>query len=231
MIGRRDLIIAAACLGAAGAAYQLKPRRHVSLLGSFKMADIVPVQVGAWNSRDVSDLVAPRQEGSLMAQLYGEVVERVYQHAQTGAEIMMLLAYGDSETNDLQLHRPETCYPAFGFQLSANKSARLPLAGGGGLPARRLVADAPGRRECIVYWSRLGEFLPIDNDEQRVDRLRTAFSGYIADGVLARFSILSSDTSAGLATVESFFPALVASVAPAHRSALIGTRLANGMQG
>ena len=117
MISRRELFLAGACAIGAGAAYALVPRRHVSLLGAASVASIVPRMIPGWTSRDVTDLVAPKIENSLAARLYGETVGRVYQNPTTGAEIMMLLAHGDTQSDDLQLHRPEVCYPAFGFAI------------------------------------------------------------------------------------------------------------------
>ena len=183
MIARRDLLIGALCAVGAGGAYALKPTRRVSLLGNAKLGDLVPGVVGDWSARDVSDLVAPQTEDSLMSKLYGQTVERIYTEASTGAEVMVLLAYGDSQTNELQLHRPEVCYPSFGFEISDNEATLIPISGGVTVPGRRLVAQAADRVENIVYWARIGEFLPIICSEQRVDRLKTAISGYIADGL------------------------------------------------
>ncbi len=230
MIARRDILIGSACLIAAGAAYGLKPRRHVSILGERSLNDIVPRKFGPWASQDVSGLVAPKVEGSLADRLYNEIIERIYQHETSGAEIMMLLAHGQNNTDSLQLHRPESCYPAFGFTLTSNRATQLPLAGAVTLPARRLVADAPGRRENIVYWSRLGEFLPINSSEQRRDRLATAMGGYIPDGLLARFSAIGDDPATTLPMVEGFIPAMIAAVAPKGRAALIGTTRARALQ-
>src|ERR1019366_5638200 len=98
------LIMGGACAAGAGAALALTTRRRVSLLGGAKLADIVPRAFGSWTSQDVGDLVSPKEEGSLMSKLYGETVERTYSGTETGAQVMMLLAYGDSQTNELQLH-------------------------------------------------------------------------------------------------------------------------------
>jgi len=226
MIARRDLLIGAACIAAAGAAYGLTPRRHVSLLAGRRLADIVPASFGDWTSEDVTDLVAPKVEGSLASRIYGQTVERKYLQASSEAEIMVLLAHGDTQSSELQVHRPEICYPAFGFELSKNRVTQLPLPGGVTLPARRLVADAPGREENIVYWTRLGEFLPVEAHEQRMDRLKTAVAGYVADGILARCSALGSDPTLAFASMAAFIPALIEAVAGNARAALIGTRLA-----
>ncbi|HEV2365931.1 MAG TPA: EpsI family protein [Caulobacteraceae bacterium] len=229
MIGRRDLLISGACLAAAGAAYGLQPRRRVSLLGSAKLTDIVPATFRGWTSKDVGDLVAPRDEGSLEARLYEQTVGRIYQPQAGGDEILMFMAHGDTQSNLLQLHRPEVCYPAFGYVISDNHPVLVPLAKDADLPARRLVADAPDRREHLVYWTRLGEYLPVGAHEQRYDRLRTAMAGYVADGLLARFSVMGADPARAFAEVEGFIRALVIAVEPRWRASLIGTGLSQDL--
>ena len=205
MIARRDLLIMVGCFAGAGAAFSLRPRRRVSLLGQ-KIWMHSAAECRTWSARDVGDLIAPPASESLEARLYGQTVERVYQDSSTGAEIMMLIAYGDTQTNDLQLHRPEVCYPAFGFQISGNVPVSLSVRDGVEIPARQLVADAPGRRETIIYWTRLGEFMPADGTEQRLDRLKTAMDGYIADGILARFSALGWILVASSRSSKNSFP-------------------------
>ncbi len=227
MIGRRDVIIGSACLAGAGAAYALRPRRHVSLLEHGRtVEEIVPRNFGSWKSQDVTDLVAPKIEGSLASQLYNETVGRVYRNGETGEEVMVLLAHGDTQSEDLQLHRPEICYPAFGFAISQSVVTELGLAPRVAIPSRQLVADAPDRRETIIYWSRLGEYLPLDRRQQQVDRLRTALKGDIADGLLARFSILGADSAASVGVLERFIPVLVRAVAADNRDVLIGSQRA-----
>jgi EpsI family protein len=227
MIGRRDLLVGTTCLAGAGVAYALQPRRRVSLLERGRtVEEIVPRTFGVWKSQDVTDLVAPKIEDSLASRLYGETVGRVYRNGETGEEIMMLLAHGDTQSEDLQLHRPEICYPAFGFSISQNAVTDVGLAPNVAIPSRRMVADAPERRENIVYWSRLGEFLPLDRRQQQVDRLKTAMKGDIADGLLARFSMLSMDPTGAVSVIERFIPLLVRAVAPDQREVLIGTQRA-----
>lgn len=227
MIARRDLLIGGACALAAGAAFALTPRHRISLQGTAKLDQFVPRQFGAWISRDVSDLIAPTTPDSLAAKLYGQTVGRIYTRGATGDEIMMLLAHGDTQSNDLQLHRPEVCYPAFGFAISNSSVIALPLAAGVTLPARQLVATAPGRQENIVYWSRLGEYMPVDGAQQRLDRLSTSMHGYVADGLLARFSMVGPDPSAAFAVLIPFIEQLVRATPANQRISLVGTMRAS----
>lgn len=226
---RRSLIVGGACVVAAGAAYGLTPRHKVSLLGDVKLASLVPTTVGTWKARDVSDLVAPPTDDSLEAKLYGEQVERVYQDDKTGAQVMMLIAHGATQSNDLQLHRPEVCYPSFGFKLSNNHEISMPIAGAVAVPGRALVADGPDRRETIVYWTRMGEYLPVSSREQRVDRVRLAMRGLVADGVLSRFSMVGDDFNANFGALGTFIAALLQTTQSAGRRALIGTALGTAL--
>jgi EpsI family protein len=226
---RRDLLIGGACAAAAGAAYGLTPRRRASLLGARKLADIVPARFGDWASTDVSGLVAPDEDDSLAAKLYGQTVERVYHQEASGVEVMMLLAWGDTQSNELQLHRPEVCYPAFGFVIADNHPVLLPLSHGLTLPGRHLVATAPDRRENIAYWTRLGEYLPLDENQQRLDRVRTALHGVIADGLLARFSIVDAESEAAFPLLDQFITGLIAATLPAARPVFIGSARARAI--
>jgi EpsI family protein len=223
MMRRRDILISAACAAAAGLAYELKPHKHVSLQGSAKLEQIVPSRFGDWVSKDVSDLVAPTTPDSFAARLYNETVGRVYSHPSSPLQVMMLLAHGSTQSNNLQLHRPEVCYPAFGFAITHAESIRVSLAAGIDVPSRRLIALAPERREHIVYWSRLGEYLPVTGAEQRLDRLTTSMHGIVADGLLARFSVVGADASVIFPFLTSFIAELIRAVPSDHRAGLIGS--------
>jgi EpsI family protein len=233
MINRRNLAVAAACLLGAGAAYALAPHRRLSLLGAQKLAAIIPEKVGdktgagEWVARDVAGLVSASTTDSLSNDLYDEVIERAYRQAASGDEIMMLIAHGPSQTHDLQLHRPEICYPAFGYDIRSSTAIQIPLGDGATLPARALTAEGADHKEYIVYWTRLGEFLPVTHREQSDDRLKTALEGYVGDGVLCRFSIVGGDPDPAFTRLKAFITAFVENVAPNAKAALIGTKLAN----
>jgi EpsI family protein len=230
MISRRDALIGGACVAAAGAAFVLKPHRELSLLApGQKIAAIVPGAFGKWISRDVSDLFAPPTEDSLQARLYGETVGRLYANSSTGVQVLMLLAHGDVQSNELQLHRPEVCYPAFGLTINSTVPTTVPLSGTVNLPSRALIAQSAETKVATIYWTRLGEYLPVSGTEQRLDRLRTAVAGYIPDGLLARFSTESSEPARMLPVISEFIQDLVLAVQPAARRPLIGSARATAL--
>ena len=222
MINRRDLIIGGACLTAAAGAEAMRPKKRVSLLPEgAKLADMVPKSFGKWAEGDSSGIVTPQTENSLAAKLYNQELGRIYERPD-GAAVMLLIAYGNTQSDTLQLHRPEVCYPAFGFAVTENQAAAFP-AGPTRLPGRNLVAAQPGREERISYWTRIGEFLPVDNRQQREMRFRTALAGIIPDGVLVRISNTLPGDADPFGLNAAFIAELLTAVAPALRPALITT--------
>lgn len=227
---RRDLILGGACVAASGVAVALKPRRKVTLMAEGKkLSEILPRKFGEWESRDVSDLYAAETPDSLLAQLYGQTVGRIFTHRTTSVQIMMLAAHGDSQSNELQLHRPEVCYPAFGFALLESQPVQLPLAQKVTLPGRRMIAESSQQKQAVIYWTRLGETFPVTVAEQRFARLNSALHRYIPDGLLARFSIAGVDMEASFANMRAFISELVMQVAPADRGVLVGTERAQAL--
>jgi EpsI family protein len=219
---RRNLLIGSACLAAAGAAFALTPRRVLSRLGAARLDQVAPAHVPGWSWRDVTGLAPPSTADDLVAQLYDQVLERIFISDATGNQIMMMLAHGASQTNELQLHRPEVCYPAFGYQLSNEGPLLLAVAPGVAIPGRKFVASAPGQQESVVYWTRIGDSLPTDARGQRTARLRAEIDGYVCDGVLARFSTTDLDPAPSFALLQTFIPRFLAAAPVAQLPALVG---------
>ena len=230
MTTRRDFLIGGASLAAAGTAWARTPRKRMSLLGKGQLEKLLPLQFGEWRYLPSDALVVPQSDDSLAAKLYSQTIARYYVDA-AGEGVMMLIAYGDTQSDQLQLHRPEVCYPAFGFNVVRTVPASIAIAPGLSIPARSLTAESPMRTEQIAYWTRVGEYLPQDGTEQRMAKLRNAWDGVLPDGVLVRLSNVSNDPAAAFALNQRFAGAMVKAVAPALRPALIGSALAGRLAG
>jgi EpsI family protein len=224
MIRRRDAILAGLGLSALGLAEALRPRENLKLLKAGGTIDkALPRRFGAWESQD-SDLVSPAQAGRLATSLYSETIGRTYYNTATGAEVFVLAAYGDTQSDLLQLHRPESCYPAVGFTLTLSQPTSVPV-GTSRIPGRRVIAEMEDREENIIYWSRLGERLPQDGGDQRTARLLNAMDGFVADGILVRLSALGPRAPA-FALLEQFIPQMLRAAPKDLLPALVGTDLA-----
>jgi EpsI family protein len=231
MIARRDLLLGAACLAGAAGGAALKPRREVRLLKSGKVADLAPATFGGWVSEDVGDPYAVNGKGTLSAKLYNELVVRQYVNEAAQSAVLMLLAYGGKQSDELQLHRPEICYPAFGYALVRNEPLALPVGPGVTVPARRLAAEQDDRRESIIYWSRMGELLPQDAAQQRAARLQIGMQGIVPDGLLCRFSMSGENVERNWKTIDGFVTELLGAIAPDKRNVLIGDERAGLLRG
>jgi len=225
MISRRDAIFGGSLLVAAAGAAALTPRRHVVLLPKGRqLEDLVPKRFAGWQDVPSDQFVLPTAPGSLSDRLYNQTLTRLYQ-SETELPVMLVMAYGPTQNDALQLHRPEACYASVGFQISGSEVASVPLGGAAALPVRELIASTDSRVEPIVYWTRIGDTLPTTGREQRVAKLYQQFDGVIPDGILVRVSTVAPPDAATFATLRGFAADLVVAVAPADRPVLVGHTL------
>jgi EpsI family protein len=226
-VNRRALVAGAFCVGGALLAHQLRPHRYVSLLRQAKLDDLVPKKFGDWTSDDVGDPLALNGPGTLSSKLYNQLVTRLYSDGR-GNRVLMLLAHGERQSDELQLHRPEICYPAFGYELLVNEPEQLPLGRQVALPARRLLARSSNDEERVIYWTRVGEYFPTTAGEQRRARFENTVAGIVPDGVLCRFS--AAETSGAWAGLRVFLQQLVEATAPPGRRVLVGSARSLALQ-
>ena len=225
MIDRRDLMIGLGGLFALGAAETLRPRRHVDLVGRQTLATILPERFDDWVVDPGMAVLQPPSEGDLATKLYSEILSRGYMNIndRRRSPVMMLATHGAVQSDALQLHRPEACYPAVGFAVSPSRFVSLPIAPGVALPVVQLTAHLGDRVEDILYWTRIGEDFPQSSSMQRSDRLIAALHGIVGDGVLLRFSAIRSDETPEFDRLEQFCGDIVRATARGHRAAIVGT--------
>jgi EpsI family protein len=222
MFNRRDILIGASCFAAAGTAAAMRPRNRMDLLRGAKLDELMPHAFGAWKAEDIGALIAPPREDSLEDKLYNTVVSRVFSRSD-GATVMMLVAYGSAQTDLLQLHRPEVCYPFFGFTVTNSHPEMIPVNPQVTIPGRAMTASSYNRTEQILYWARVGEYLPQTGNEQLVSRLKSQLAGFIVDGVLVRISNVTGEVDDGLAINLDFARQLVEALPKPLLAPLLGT--------
>lgn len=219
MPGRRDVLMGGAMALAAGVAYTRMPHAHAPLIPADRLNAAVPLRFGGWSYESASGLVLPPPD-QLAKLLYDTQVTRTYA-SDIDLPVMLLMAYGSTQSGALQIHRPEICYPASGFRLSRTNEASLPIGGGHALPVRRFSAASDTRAEQVLYWTRIGRDLPVSWAAQRWAVVRSNLRGEIPDGLLVRLSVMTRDEAGGQAVLQRFAASLLAAVTPAARRMLI----------
>jgi EpsI family protein len=216
-------------LASAAGAAALTPRNQLILRGDALFEDMVPLAFGGWEMVPSNALVLPDEDpDSLTRQLYSETVSRLYM-GKNRIPVMLVIAYGDTQSDRLQLHRPEVCYVAVGFEVGGSRRVEMPLVGDEVLPMRGLVARNSQRVEPILYWTRIGDHLPTTGNEQRMAKIRTALDGYVSDGVLVRMSTVGEPTDETFDALEKFAGEMIRATNPAGWPGLVGRPLATAM--
>lgn len=215
---RRKFLLGLLFCSAAGIAAWRQPHIRIDYLGSQKLDDIVPKAIGAWNFVAASGLVIP-PEDEFEKTLYSNMLTRVYSDGQS-TPIMLLVAQNGSQTGFLQIHRPEFCYTAGGYKISAVTSHPINL-GSRVLPTSRMDATTGGPAEHVVYWTRIGNTVPSSWAQQKYVVAKQNLEGIIPDAILIRVSTVNEDTDAALATIDQFVRDLLQSIPASKRAVFL----------
>lgn len=217
-VSRREVLTGLAMASAALVAAARKPNIHLDYLGRHKLDDVVPSRIGRWTFVSNSGLVVP-PEDQLQLALYSQLLTRVYTDGNNA--IMLLIAYSASETGFLQVHRPEFCYTAAGYQLSDFAQQGVRLGPSSAFQANSLTATREGSIEQLLYWVRIGDHIPHSWAEQRLVFAGDNLRRLVPDAALIRVSMVNPDRSAAFAMIDDFVRSMIAAVPPNLRHVFI----------
>jgi EpsI family protein len=217
-VDRRKLLLGLLFCSAAGLAAWRQPNKHIDYLGNSKLENIIPKTIGPWTFVTASGLVVPPND-QLSRTLYSQLLTRVYSDGRN-PPIMLLIAQSGWQSGILQVHRPETCYPASGYLISPVTPHWL-RAGAANVAANTLTAVSDGLAEQIIYWTRVGDKVPLSWRDQRIAVAEQNLRGVIPDAVLVRVSTVNSDATAARATLDAFIQAMLGAVPAAKRNVLV----------
>ncbi len=217
------LLIGSAMLFAASLAYALKPTQKLAeLRAPFDLQRLVPTRFGDWQMADSVGpiMVNPAQQAAL-ASVYRQTLARTYQNP-AGERIMLSIAYGgDQSVNGMQVHRPEICYAAQGFQLEPGQAGELATRFGK-IPVTRLEARNGTRIEPMTYWITVGDTAYGSTLQKRLLQVEYSLKGTIPDGVIFRVSSIEGDAARGYAVQDNFITELVAALGVSGRQRIAG---------
>jgi EpsI family protein len=163
---------------------------------------------------------------TMLEKLYDQTLSRTYVD-RSGRRVMLSIAYGGDQSKALQLHLPEVCYVAQGFQMLRNGDGVLPTRFGR-LPVKRLVARQNARNEPITYWITIGDKAVLSGIEQKLQRLAYGLSGKIPDGMLVRVSTIEPDAGAAYRVQDRFVEQMLEALSATDRARLLGANVDQG---
>lgn len=189
---------------------------------AFSLEAMIPARFGSWRiDPHIIPLTPNPEQQGVLQKIYDQTLSRTYVDG-AGRRVMLSIAYGGDQSKALQLHLPEVCYVAQGFQLIRDGSDRLATPYGP-LPVQRLVARQQERNEPITYWITIGEHATRSGIEQKLRRLAYGLSGEIPDGMLVRVSSIADDEPGAWRVQDRFIAELLAALGGADRVRLIGS--------
>lgn len=215
-------LLAALMVCSAAVTQALTPTaRMADAQGRFSLEQMVPRSFGEWqvDARVMPLQVDPATRAKL-DRIYNQTLGRTYVN-RAGERIMLSIAYGGDQGDNMGVHKPEVCYTAQGFTVRDGQQDAIAM-GLGVLPVKRLFAVAGARQEPITYWITVGRKATMPGIEQRLQELRYGLGGMVPDGMLVRVSSIGGEPQAAYALHDQFVRALLAALDRPARERLVG---------
>lgn len=170
----------------------------------------VPMAFGNWKAMPAAYAQVAVAQGveAAFEQPYDQTVMRSYVNDR-GDTVMLALAWGQRQRQDVKVHRPEVCYPAQGYPVLRHEPG-VPISLAGReqpVPTVSLLTGSGHRLEAVRYWIRIGQDYGGDGLAARWYILREGLKGRIPDGILVRASQRIDSPEEALpaqATLETF---------------------------
>jgi EpsI family protein len=187
----------------------------------FSLEAMIPAAFGDWQVDNTLVPLTPDPERQgVLEKIYDQTLSRTYVNRE-GQRVMLSIAYGGDQSKALQLHLPEVCYVAQGFDMLKSRDDRLATSYGE-LPVKRLVARQNARNEPITYWITIGDKAIKSGIEQKLQRFAYGLSGKIPDGMLVRVSTIQPGEADAYRVQDRFVGDMLGAVDGKDRARLVG---------
>jgi EpsI family protein len=223
LISFKHLIIGFCMFAAAGLALALKPTAKVADAGpKIDLEVLIPKSFGDWKvDETIVPLIADPEQEALLNKIYNQTLSRTYINGK-GDRIMLSIAYGGDQSDNMAVHKPEVCYPAQGFQILKSPAVGTFSTDEGSIPVKRLVATQGPRIEPITYWTTVGDKVEVSGLKWKLQQLKYGLTGKIPDGLLFRISSIQADDVKAYQTQDAFTRDLLKAMSPNDRQRIIG---------
>ncbi len=222
----RNVILMVLFFATSSLAMALRPTHRVADDGpAVNLETLIPKQFGDWQDEPQrsGQIINPQVKENL-DRIYTQTLSRTYINAK-GERIMLSIAYGADQSDAKQLHYPEVCYPAQGFQIISTQPGII-KTDFGAIRVKRILTVLGNRSEPLTYWATVGNQVVMGGKETKLEQLRYGFRGQIPDGLLFRVSSITPDAEGGYAVQQDFVRALIATLPENDRLRLAGLSVA-----
>jgi len=197
-----------------------RPDIPFRMISDARLDPLFPATIADWAYQTSDGLVLPPAD-QVTDRHYNAVLARYYA-SPTQLPVMLLVAYSGTQDGMLQVHRPEVCYPASGYDLVEQRAMLLDAGGGLQVPARYIAARSVSRHEQLIYWTRIGDDFPTRWWAQHWAVAKENLKGRVPDGVLVRISTMASGDETATPTLKHFISAMLPRLSPTARRVLFG---------
>lgn len=208
-------------LGASITAIYLTPTHKIAQdRKDFVLEKIIPMQFGDWHAVELNgNTIVNPEQASLIKSIYSQNLSRTYIN-NNGVQIMLVIAYGEEQSDNKHLHYPEVCYPAQGFQILSKDFSTIKWKDHV-LKVKRLFVNAGQRFEQITYWTVLGNEIVLTGTEAKLHQLKYGLRGEVPDGLLFRVSTINQSQTNGFSDNTVFVSELLDAVKSNNHLSLI----------
>lgn len=221
-INRRMLIIALLMFAGAGLALAMKPTKKIA--DAREKPDLnamIPRQIGEWKIDSSIVPIEPSPDvKAALDKIYNQTLSRTYVNP-AGQRIMLSIAYGGDQSDSMQVHKPEVCYAAQGFEVFGAVAGML-LTQYGELPVKRLIARQGSRNEPITYWIVVGDKATLSGLKEKLAQLSYGLTGKVPDGFLVRISSIDHDRQSAYQLQEEFIKSMLDAMNEKDRARIAG---------
>jgi EpsI family protein len=166
-----------------------------------RLQQVIPAQFGDWRQVDTAlapvDPTTDHDPGRDTNNPYDDVLMRAYSNSR-GDVVLLALAYGREQHQEVKIHRPELCYVAQGFKVIKRSPHAFTIPARDTAPAdgARMLVEAPGRTEAVSYWIRIGRSYSASAWATRYYIFKQGVKRRSLDGILVRVSQILDNTEA-----------------------------------
>jgi EpsI family protein len=223
----RNFILLALMLAASGMALEMRPTHKIADQGpKVELETMIPRTFADWREEKQSSAqIVDPQQNELIKKIYSQTLSRTYVNSN-GYRVMLSIAYGSDQSDSMQVHKPEICYPAQGFTLQSKQAGSLALTNGS-IPVTRILTTLGQRSEPVTYWTTIGDQVVHGGINKKLIEMRYGLTGKIPDGMLIRLSSIDPDANNAYKIQNHFSAQMLEALAPEYRLRLTGNLQVN----